>query len=96
MAKQNSGPRFCVFEKRPSRSQKKSKQVWIGAQSLFGHLPISMTMIPSNSKYKGELLATTRWIIEKINDDPNPVVIDAPASKAYELLIEMMRVAHNE
>ena len=49
MAKQNSGPRFCVFEKRPSRSQKKSKQVWI-----------------------------------------------APASKAYELLIEMMRVAHNE
>ena len=55
-----------------------------------------MTMIPSNSKYNGELLATTRWIIEKINDDPNPVVIDAPASKAYELLIEMMRVAHNE
>ena len=89
--KMNSGPRLSVFTKAPKRTQRKSKKVWIGAQSLFGHLPASMTMIPSNSKYNGELIETTRWIIEKINKDPNPVVINAPATKAYELLIEMMR-----
>tara|TARA_R110002020_G_scaffold79096_5_gene198491 strand:- start:30697 stop:30990 length:294 start_codon:yes stop_codon:yes gene_type:complete len=91
--KMNSGPRLTVFRKgrKPKRSQKKSKKVWIGAQSLFGHLPASMTMIPSNSKYNDELLETTRWVIEKIDDDPNPIIIDAPATKAYDMLIAMLR-----
>lgn len=91
--KMNLGPRLTVFRKgeRPKRSQKKSKKVWIGAMSLFGHLPASMTMIPSNSKYNDELLETTRWVIEKIDDDPNPIIIDAPASKAYDMLIQMLR-----
>jgi len=33
----------------------------------------------------------SRWVIEKIDNDPNPIVINAPASKAYDLLIEMLR-----
>lgn len=79
------GIRAKLFTRRPGRPSKNAKKVWIGAQFLFGHPPFSMSMKPGNG------VVTTKWIIEKFKNDPEPIVIDAPALVAYESLMKMMR-----
>ena len=81
----NNGPRVTEFTRCPGRTRKKAKSVWVGAQFLFGHPPHSMTMTPGNG------IDTTQWRINRVADDPEPVVIDAPAKQAYDRLIQMMR-----
>jgi|TARA_R100001509_G_scaffold162866_1_gene135675 hypothetical protein len=81
----NKGPRVTEFTRCPGRTRKKAKNVWVGAQFLFGRPPHSMTMTPGNG------VDTTEWTIHRTADDPEPIVINAPAKKAYDILIKMMR-----
>ncbi len=79
------GPITTTFTKRPK--PKRAKLVWAGAQHAIGRPPHSVQMIP-NRTHGG--IRTTRWIISKLDQDPNPIIIDAPAKKAYDLLLEMV------
>ena len=79
------GIRAKLFTSRPGRPRKSAKKVWIGAQFLFGHPPFSMSMKPGNGT------VTTKWIIKKVENDPEPIVINDHAKGAYDALMTMMR-----
>ena len=79
------GPITTTFTRRPKT--KRAKLVWAGAQHAIGKPPHSIKMIP-NKRFGG--VRTTRWIISRYEQDLNPIVVDAPAKKAYNLLLDMV------
>lgn len=77
-----TGPTSTMFTHSPPGRRRRAKLVWVGAQHAIGRPPYSMLMVPAR---KGR---TTRWIIQSEKEDPTPIIIDAPAKLAYEILIE--------
>tara|TARA_Y100001937_G_scaffold27233_1_gene39093 strand:- start:7704 stop:7964 length:261 start_codon:yes stop_codon:yes gene_type:complete len=63
---------------------KRAKLVWVGAFHAIGRPPFSILMKPS---FMVNGMRTTRWVIKATEDDPEPIVIDAPAKEAYRQLV---------
>ncbi len=78
------GPITTTFTKRPRA--KRARMVWSGAQHAFGKPPYSVRMNPG-VWHEGN--RTTQWTIYKQDQDPNPIIIHAPAKDAYSQLVRM-------
>jgi len=85
------GPRITVFTSQPrGKYGKWSKKVWIAARMFIGGPPSSMTMIPAQRRFRGNLTKTTKWIIEH-GSLSEPIEIDGPSGQVYEALLKMRR-----
>lgn len=83
---------MTTFTSQPPGMTKGAKRVWIAARFLIGGPPSSMTMIPTQTWFRGDLTTTTKWIIK--HDDstlPEPIEIDGPSGQVYDALLKMVR-----
>ena len=76
------GPTEKTWTSRPK--PKRAKLVWAGAGHAIGSPPFSILMKPS---FMVNGMRTTRWVIKATENDPEPIVIDAPAKEAYNMLV---------
>ena len=75
------GPTEKTWTSRPK--PKRAKLVWAGAGHAIGKPPFSLLMKPS---FMINGMRTTRWVIHAEENDKDPIIIDAPAKQAYEIL----------
>jgi hypothetical protein len=87
-AKQNSGPKTTVYEKKP-KSRSAANKVWTMVHDVYGKPPSWMRMIPArrwfeNQEGNQEFTNTSRWEISFDDEGKELLILTGPAKQVVE------------